>query len=113
MSAITQAVSARRGDAMNSAADENMSTVKPSDLMSLHMDSRKNRSSSTTETSTFFIMPPWPFAGPAVRANCADAPHGMLYLCENATSAMPMPRKLWLISTTIVMLSRHDFRRGF
>jgi hypothetical protein len=26
--------------------------------MSLHMDSRKNRSSSTTETSTFFITPP-------------------------------------------------------
>jgi hypothetical protein len=54
-SAIKQAVSASRGEARNSAADEKASAVWPSDRMSLHIDSRQNRSSSTTETSTFFI----------------------------------------------------------
>jgi hypothetical protein len=78
--------------------------------MSLHMDSRKNRSSSTTETNTFFIMPPWPFAGPAERAaNYADTPHGILYLRENATAAVPVPHKFWLTLTTIAELSRHGF----
>jgi hypothetical protein len=37
-----------------SAADEKASTAKPNDLMSLRMDSRKNRSSSTTETNDAF-----------------------------------------------------------
>ena len=37
-SAIKQAVSTRRGDARKSAADENASTAKPKDLMSLPME---------------------------------------------------------------------------
>jgi hypothetical protein len=41
-SAIKQAVSTRRGDARKSAADGKASTLQPSDLMSLVMDSRKN-----------------------------------------------------------------------
>src|SRR5215471_9130537 len=77
-SAIKQAVSARRGEVRNSAADEKTSTLWPSDLMSLDMDSRKNRSSSTTETSIFFIMPPMAIRRTVVRAaNYADALHGI------------------------------------
>jgi len=34
---------------------------------------------------------------------------GLLYLCENATSAVPMPRKLWLSLTAIVKAGRHGF----
>jgi len=40
-SAIKQVVSMRRGEARKSAADEKASTLYPSDLMSLLMDSRK------------------------------------------------------------------------
>jgi hypothetical protein len=77
MSVIRQAVSARRGDARNSAADEKTSTVWPSDLMSLHMESRKKRSSSTTETSTFFITPPVAFRWTRLAGSqYTDAPHG-------------------------------------
>jgi hypothetical protein len=44
----------------------------------------------------------WPFAGPPCgQPNYADAPPGILYLCENATSAAPAPHKFWLILTTI------------
>jgi hypothetical protein len=66
-SAIKQAVSTRRGDARNSAADEKASTAKPNDLRSLRMDSRKNRSSSTTETNDAFGI--WPRSShvPAIR----------------------------------------------
>jgi hypothetical protein len=42
-------------------------------------------------------------------ANYAGAPHGILYLYENATGAVPVPHKFWLILTTIAKLSRHDF----
>jgi hypothetical protein len=57
-SAIKQAVSTRRGDARKSAADAKASTAKPIDRMSLRMDSRKNRSSSTTETNALGMLPP-------------------------------------------------------
>src|SRR5258707_11504274 len=55
-SAIKQVVSMRRGEARKSAADEKASTLYPSDLMSLLMDSRKYGSSSTTETNDAFGM---------------------------------------------------------
>ena len=48
-SAIKHDVSPRRADARKSAADGKTSTVYPSDLMSLRMDSRKGRSSSMIE----------------------------------------------------------------
>ena len=66
-SAIKQAVSARRGDARKSAADEKASTAKPNDLISLRMESRKNRSSSTTETSDAFGIRPRSSHIPAIR----------------------------------------------
>src|SRR5215469_14668493 len=98
MSVIRQPVSVTRGEARNSAADEKTSTVWPSDLMSLHMDSRKNRSSSTTETSTFCIMPPWLFAELVVRASQYRSSALDCLICvKNATGALPVSRKLWLI----------------
>jgi hypothetical protein len=33
----------------------------------------------------------------------------LLDVGENATSAVPVPHKLWLILTTIAKLSRHGF----
>jgi hypothetical protein len=57
-SVIKHAISGRRGDARNSAADEKASTAKPNDLMSLRMDSRTDRSSSTTETNA--VLGTWP-----------------------------------------------------
>ena len=69
-SAIKQVVSMRRGEARKSAADEKASTLYPSDLMSLLMDSRKNWSSSTTETNDAIGI-----HAPAVRTSCdAGAP---------------------------------------
>jgi hypothetical protein len=52
----------------------------PNDLMSLPMESRKNRSSSTTETNSFFITPPLAVRSnpPCGRPNNAVAPRGMM-----------------------------------
>jgi hypothetical protein len=44
-------------DARKSAAEEEASTAKPNDLISLRMDSRKNRSSSTTKINGAFGIP--------------------------------------------------------
>jgi hypothetical protein len=68
--------------------------------MSLDMDSRKNRSSSTTETSTFFIMPPgaicWTYrVGSEL---CRRSAWNCSARNYNATGAMPVPHKLWLMS---------------
>src|SRR5262249_51135862 len=54
-SAIKQPVSTRRGEARKTAADAKTSAAKANDLMSLRIDSRKNRSSSTIETNAFGI----------------------------------------------------------
>src|SRR6266699_4972802 len=66
--------------------------------MSLPMDSRKNRSSSTTETNSFFIMPPLAVRSnpPCGRPNNAVTPY--MICAKDATGAMPLLRKLWLIS---------------
>jgi hypothetical protein len=68
--------------------------------MSLDMDSRKNRSSSTTETSSFFIMPPAAIRW--TRRPSSELYRGSAWNCpafsKNATSAMPVPHKLWLMS---------------
>src|SRR5262249_52883830 len=68
--------------------------------MSRHMDSRKNRSSSTTETRCFVVMPPLAVRSkPASAVRDAVALRGTIVFCaEDATGVMPAPRKLWLIS---------------
>jgi hypothetical protein len=95
-SAIKQAVSTSRGDARKSAADEKASTAKPKDLMSLRMDSRKNRSSSTIETKNVFGIRPLSSHEPAIRVlqQCRRA---CVESCAKELSqAMPGPRKPWL-----------------
>jgi hypothetical protein len=57
-SVIKQSVSARRGDARSPAADGKVSTVKPSDRMSLLIEARKKSSSSTIETNGALGMRP-------------------------------------------------------
>ncbi|WP_461523228.1 hypothetical protein [Rhizobium leguminosarum] len=58
-----------------------------------------HRSSSTTEINSFFIMPPMAFTGPVLRAaNYVTLRLELLDTCENATSAMPVPHKLWFIA---------------
>src|SRR5215475_3168324 len=68
--------------------------------MSLDMDSRKNRSSSTTEISTFFIKPPVVISlDPSCGQRTMRTRRMELFrMYKNATSAMPMPHKLWLMS---------------
>src|SRR6266566_8539814 len=69
--------------------------------MSLPMESRKNRSSSTTETNSFFITPPLAVRSnpPCGRPNNAVAPAWDDVICaKNAAGAMPVPPKLWRIS---------------
>src|SRR5580698_10200044 len=81
-SAIKQAVSTRRGDARKSAAEEKASTVWPKDLMSIRMDSRKNTSSSTTETNNARGMRPPGARSPAPygRVQRRSAPSCNLHL---------------------------------
>src|SRR3954453_10670148 len=69
--------------------------------MSLRIDSRKNRSSSKTDTNDVFGIGFRQFARTAMRA----APnHVVASTCEfhnvrkDTADGMPVPRKLWLIS---------------
>src|SRR6266851_50921 len=95
-SAIKQAVSTRRGDARKSAAEEKPSTVYPKDLMSLRMDSRKNRSSSTTETNDAFGIRPRSSHGPAIRVLQQFRRARTVSCTQERPQAMPGPRKPWL-----------------
>ena len=68
--------------------------------MSLRIDSRKNRSSSTTDTNDVFGIGFRPFARTAMRA----APNNVVAsTCEfhnvrkDTAGAMPVARKLWLM----------------
>jgi hypothetical protein len=90
-SAIKQAVSTRRGEARKSAAEEKASTAKPNDLMSLPMDSRKNRSSSTIETNDAFGIRPRSSHVPAIRVlqHCRRA--RTISCAEECPQAMPGP----------------------
>jgi hypothetical protein len=96
-SAIKQAVSTRRGDARKSAADEKASTAKPNDLMSLPMDSRKNRSSSTTEINDAFGIRPHSAHVPAIRVlqHCRRA--STVSCAKECLQAMPGPVNLGLV----------------
>src|ERR1700730_1993343 len=76
-SVIRQAVSTSRGDARKSAADEKASALWPSDFISLLMESRKNRSSSTTETRKAFGI-----RTPAVRPPYGHLQHVVEPACE-------------------------------
>src|SRR5580658_6496815 len=99
-SAIKQSVSARRGDSSSPAADGKVSTVKPSDRMSLRMDARRKLSSSTIETNGALDMrPPGARLNPRCRRqDLVVTLHARPLRCVNeGCRAMPSPRKLWLI----------------
>src|SRR5262249_4954177 len=68
--------------------------------MSLLIDSRKNRSSSTIETSGFSVMPPLGVRTnlPRGRPTTPSLARDHVNVCKNVTAAMPVLRKLWLIS---------------
>jgi hypothetical protein len=90
-SVIRQAVSTSRGDARKSAADEKASALWPSDLISLLMESRKNRSSSTTEIrKAFGIRTPAIHSPPRRNVTTVTCAKG-------ATGGNPASGKLWLI----------------
>src|SRR5262249_23646315 len=69
--------------------------------MSRHIDSRKNRSYSTTENSRFFILPPLAlrWEPPRQRSQQCHGPGRKFLICvKHATGATPWLHKLWLRS---------------
>jgi hypothetical protein len=88
-SAIKQAVWTRRGDTRKSAADGKISTGKPNDLISLRIDSRKNRSSSTTEISDASGIPPRSSHVPAIRVLQQRRRARTINCAEEGFQAMP------------------------
>jgi hypothetical protein len=107
-SAIKQAVSTKRGDARKSAADEKASTAKPKDLMSLPMDSRKNRSSSTIEINDAFGIRPHSAHVPAIRVlqHCRRA--CTVSCAKECLQAMPGPVNLGLVWMPIPLFGCQD-----
>lgn len=90
-SAIRQAVPTRRGDARKSPADEKVSTGKPNDRMSLPMDSRKNRSSSTIEISDASGIRPRSLHVPAIRVLQQRRRARTVNCAEECSQAIPRP----------------------